>query len=111
MGFDDILQLGASPVAGDVSYVAAFGAEGSDALVMLLMDLFHYGFLIAQIFFGLWLVPLGYLAYRSGIFLKALGVVLVVGGISDLLDPLVAFLLPDLEPSDPQFLCDRSRDR
>ena len=96
MCLNEVFQFGALLVAGDASYVAAFGAEGSDALVMLLMDLFHYGFLIAQIFFGLWLVPLGYLAYRSGIFLKALGVVLVVGGISYLLDLLVAFLLPDL---------------
>ena len=29
-------------------------------LVLLLLDTQHYGFLIAQIFFGLWLVPLGY---------------------------------------------------
>ena len=29
---------------------------------------------------GLWLVPLGLLAYRSGLFPRALGVALVVGG-------------------------------
>jgi hypothetical protein len=32
--------------------------------VFLLLDIQHY-VLIAQIFFGLWLVPLGYLAYKS----------------------------------------------
>jgi hypothetical protein len=50
---------------------------------------------IAQIFFGLWLVPLGYLAYTSGLFPKALGVVLIVGGVSYLVDMLAAFLVPD----------------
>jgi len=55
----------------------------------------HHGFLIAQIFFGLWLVPMGYLAYKSGMFPKALGVVLVVAGVCYLVDMLARFLVPD----------------
>jgi hypothetical protein len=50
------------------------------------------GLLIAQIFFGLWLAPLGYLAYKSGWFPKALGVLLVVGSARYLVDLLAAFL-------------------
>ena len=96
MCLNEVFQFAALLVAGDVSYAASFGADGSDALVMLLMDMFHYGFLTAQIFFGLWLIPLGYLAYKSGIFLKALGVVLVLGGVSYLVDLVIAFLAPDL---------------
>lgn len=96
MCLNNVFQFAASLVATDKSYVAAFGAAGSNALVLLLLDMQHYGFLIAQIFFGLWLVPLGYLAYTSGMFPKALGVVLIVGGICYLLDMLAAFLLPDL---------------
>ena len=42
------------------------------------MDLQHNGYLVAQIFFGLWLFPLGLLAYRSGMFPRALGVILMV---------------------------------
>jgi hypothetical protein len=63
--------------------------------VLLLLDTQHYGFLIAQIFFGLWLVPLGYLAYKSGWFPKALGVLLIVGGACYLVGMLAAFLIPD----------------
>jgi hypothetical protein len=96
MCLNNVFQFAAVLVTGDRSYVAAFGAAGSNALVMLLLDMHHYGFLIAQIFFGLWLVPLGYLAYASGMFPKALGVVLIVGGVSYLLDMLAAFLVPDL---------------
>jgi len=96
MCLNEVFQFSALQVAGDRSYVTAFGAAGSNALVMLLMDIHHYGFLIAQIFFGLWLVPLGYLTYKSGMFPKALGVVLIVGGIAYLVDMLVAFLVPDL---------------
>ena len=66
-------------VATGAVHVAASGTAGSNATVLLLLDTQHYGYLIAQIFFGLWLVPLGYLAYKSGWFPKALGVLLVVG--------------------------------
>jgi hypothetical protein len=96
MCLNEVFQFTALLVATDSSYVAAFGAAGSNALVLLLLDMHHYGFLIAQIFFGLWLVPLGYLAYKSAMFPKALGVVLVVGGVAYLVDLLAAFLAPDV---------------
>jgi len=74
--------------------LAPLGTAGSHSLVLLLLDTQHYGFLIAQIFFGLWLVPLGYLAYKSGMFPRALGVLLIVGGACYLVGTLAAFLLP-----------------
>jgi hypothetical protein len=70
----------------------------SNAQVLLLLDTQHYGIFIAQIFFGLWLVPLGYLAYRSrGMFPKWLGVLLIVGGVCYLVDLLALFLVPDFD--------------
>jgi hypothetical protein len=67
----------------------------ANAQVLLLLDTQHYGILIAQVFFGLWLVPLGYLAYRStGWFPKWLGVLLIVGGACYLVDLLALFLVP-----------------
>ena len=83
-------------VATGAVNMAAFGTEGSNALVLLLLDTQHYGLLIAQIFFGLWLVPLGYLVYRSRMFPKALGILLVVAGGTYLLDVLATFLVPDV---------------
>jgi hypothetical protein len=83
-------------VATGAVNLAAFGAGGSNALVLLFLDTQHYGLLVAQIFFGLWLVPLGYLAYKSGMFPRALGVLLAVGGACYLVDMLAAFLVPDL---------------
>src|SRR5256886_17073826 len=74
---------------------AVFGAAGSNALALLMVDAQHYGLLIASIFMGLWLVPLGYLAFRSGWFPKALGVVLIAAGACYLVDVFAAFLVPD----------------
>jgi hypothetical protein len=49
----------------------------------------------AQVFFGLWLIPIGYLTNKSGLFPKWLGALLIVGGICYLVDLLTAFLVPD----------------
>ncbi len=82
-------------VATGAINLGALGTAGSNALVLLLLDTQHYGLLVAQIFFGLWLAPLGYLAYKSGMFPKTLGVLLVVGAACYLVDLLAAFLVPD----------------
>lgn len=91
-------------VATDTSYAAAFGTAGSNALVLLLLDIQHFGTLIAQIFFGLWLAPMGYLAYKSGWFPKALGIVLVSATVSYLVDTFTAFLVPAFEKEMHVFL-------
>lgn len=91
-----VFQFEGLRVATDSTYVAAFGLAGSNALVLLLLDTQHYGTLAAQVFFGLWLVPMGYLAYKSaGLFPKWLGVLVIVGGVCYLADLLALFLVPD----------------
>jgi hypothetical protein len=91
-----VFTFAALQVATNGSYVAAFGEVEANALVLLLLEIEHYGILAAQVFFGLWLAPLGYLAYRSGLFPKSLGIILIVATASYLTDVVVAFLLPDL---------------
>ena len=94
---NDVFQFESVRIAADPSYMAALGAAGSSALVQLLLEIHHYGFLVAQIFFGLWLVPLGYLAFRSAMFPKALGVLLIVGGGCYIVGLLAVFLVPDFD--------------
>src|ERR1700739_1014983 len=60
-----VFQFEAMQVAINNTYSMAWGIEGSKAMVLLLLDAQHYGTLIAQVFFGLWLIPLGYLANKS----------------------------------------------
>lgn len=103
MCLNNVFQYAALLVATGGAY-AAFGPAGTQALVLLLLDMQHYGFVIAQIFFGLWLVPLGYLAYSSRMFPKALGVLLIVAGASYLLDTLAQFLAPGLSAATHGFL-------
>src|SRR5438094_9999386 len=73
----------------DVDF-SALGVAGSNAMVLLLLDAQHYGILVAQIIFGLWLVPLGHRAYRSGMFPQVLGILMIVRGVRALLGLLPA---------------------
>lgn len=52
----------------------------------------HHGYLIAQIFFGLFLFPRGYLVYRSGYFSTVLGIILMIGCGSYLADVVAIYL-------------------
>lgn len=49
---------------------------------------------VAGIFFGLWLIPMGWLARRSGWMPAALGWVLVAGGIGYILGTFATYALP-----------------
>ncbi|HXB12006.1 MAG TPA: DUF4386 domain-containing protein [Bacteroidia bacterium] len=91
-----VFQFEALRVTTDNTYATALGIAGSNALVLLFLDMQHYGTLIAQIFFGLWLIPLGYLADKSNMFPKWLGALLIGGGVCYLIDLMAIFLVPDI---------------
>ena len=59
-----VFEFAGFRVATSAVDMAALGTGGSNVVVLLLLDTQHYGLLVAQIYFGLWLVPLGYPAYR-----------------------------------------------
>jgi Domain of unknown function (DUF4386) len=89
-------QFVALSIAAGENYSSVFGPEGSDALAMMFADMHHAGYLIAQMFFGLWLLPLGYLVVKSGYFPKLLGVVLAIGCFGYLGDLFTQFLAPGI---------------
>ncbi|RSM87876.1 DUF4386 domain-containing protein [Kibdelosporangium aridum] len=72
----------------------AFGPPIAAQLTTLFADMQSNGFLIAQTYFGLWLLPLGYLVMKSDYFPKALGVLLVIGCCGHLVDVFSRFLAP-----------------
>ncbi len=84
-------------VATEPAYQSAFAAGGREGLALLLLDMHYYGYLSAQVFFGLWLLPLGYLVFKSGMFPRWLGVLLIAGFVGFEIDTLALFLAPDLQ--------------
>lgn len=79
-------QLGALLVATNPALTAGLSPGASHSLVLLFLEMHRQGYLIAQIFFGGYLLPLGYLVYKSGLFPRALGVILGVAGVGYLAD-------------------------
>jgi hypothetical protein len=104
-------QFGALLVATEHPYVGAFGAKGSQALVLLLMDLQHYGYLISQLAW-LWLFALGLLGYRSGMFPRWLSFLLMLGTVCYVIDALTRFLAPSFADTSaaifllPEIVCE-----
>ena len=79
------------------SYLQADSATQVEGLTYLSINAYKTGFVTAQLFFGTWLFPLGYLVYRSGFLPRFLGVLLVLDGFAILIWFLQALLWPDYE--------------
>ncbi|MBN2441103.1 MAG: DUF4386 domain-containing protein [Spirochaetales bacterium] len=78
---------------GVVDGTALTGSQ-SQGLVPLFLDLHAYGILIASIFWGLWLFPMGYLVFKSDFLPRLPGVLLMVACCGYLIDSICRLLLP-----------------
>ena len=56
-----------------------FTTDQLHARVMSLIDAYRNRIFISEIFWGLWLLPFGYLVFKSGFLPKVLGIVLMIG--------------------------------
>jgi hypothetical protein len=77
------------------NYLTAFQTGQLQAMAMSYLNLYTNGFLIAQIFFSAWLLPLGYLVYKSRFLPKLLGLLLILDFFANMSWFLQGFLLPD----------------
>lgn len=75
-------------------YLSAFEPAQLQALMMFFLDLNEQGMVIASIFWGLWLLPQGYLIYKSGYFPKIFGVLMFLAGIGYFVSAFTQLLLP-----------------
>ena len=79
-------------VAGDAAL-----APGGDqaATVQLLYELNDATWTLGGLFFGLWLIPMGYVVVKHRLMPAALGWVLMIGGVTYMVDTYLALLAPD----------------
>jgi len=83
-------------LSGD-NYLTAFQADQLHALSLFFLNMHHYGYLIAGAFFGLHLLVLGYLLFKSDLFPGILGVLLAIAAAGYLTESFGTFLLPQYE--------------
>jgi hypothetical protein len=84
-------------INGSADFQKAFQPGQLNALNLLFLNLHKSGFTIAQIFYGTWLFPLGYLVYKSNFLPKWLGILLMADCFGVLIWFFQFFLLPSVE--------------
>jgi hypothetical protein len=91
-----MLWLVSAMSQGDgASHLQAYSAAQLEGLALLSVNVYKTGWVTAQLFFGTWLFPLGYLVYKSTFLPRFLGVLLMLDGIGVLIWFLQTLLLPD----------------
>ncbi len=89
-----LLHLAPLVLLNGGDHLSLFSADQLNSVVMIGLDLREIGVMIATIFHGLWLLPLGIMVYRSDRFPKVFGVLLVLACMGFLIETSVFFLLP-----------------
>lgn len=74
----DIFLISSALLVSGADFLKPYPVDQLQALGMAGLYLYKNGFQIAQVFYGAWVLPLGYLVYRFGFLPKALGIVLIV---------------------------------
>ena len=90
-------EFAAMLLLSGADYLKVFQADQLQALAILFLNLYKNGFMIAQIFFGAWLLPLGYLVYKSGFLPRILGILLIIDGFAMLIWFFQFFFFPGYE--------------
>jgi len=79
---------------GDSEHLKVMDSSELQFNVMNHLHAYNEGIVLSQVFWGLWLLPFGYLVYKSGFLPKFLGVFLIMGCFGYLIEFFADFLSP-----------------
>ena len=96
-------EIAALVLVSGAGFLSAFEKGQLDALAYLFLRLHGQGFVVAEIFWGLWLFPFGVLVIRSGFIPRFLGVLLFIAGSGYLASSFTSLLLPSYRHLVDQF--------
>ncbi|MGO1001265.1 DUF4386 domain-containing protein [Lysobacter sp. CA196] len=85
----DVLSL-----LSGADHLRAFTTEQLQAQVMLSLAGYSNGILVCKLLWGLWLLPFGYLVFKSGFLPKILGILLMMGCFGYSIDVFARLLIP-----------------
>src|SRR5438067_13404230 len=91
------LMVARSGGAGGVDFLSVFDKPQRDALVLLFLRLHHAQIVAAEILWGLWLFPMGALAYKSRFLPRFIGVWLIINGVAYIVLSLTGLFFPDYQ--------------
>jgi len=90
-----VLMAGPLVLTSGSGYLSAFDKHQLDALTLGFLGLRSQGIHVATMYWGLWLLPLGILVYKSGFLPRVLGVLVLIAGCSYVVDSMAYYFLPE----------------
>jgi hypothetical protein len=91
---NELNSIAALLLVRGADFLSIFDQPQRESLAMLFLNLHFEGLVIDEIFWGLWLLPLALLVYRSRFLPRFLGVWLVLSGLAWVLLSLTGILSP-----------------
>jgi len=91
---NELNNVAALVFADGAGFLNPFNPEQLNALATVFVQLHEKGTIIASFFWGLWLFPFGVLVVKSGFIPKILGILLIVGCFTYVVDSSLAILFP-----------------
>jgi len=80
---------------GRPDFLSAFDPSQLEGLAYLFVRLQSHGIQVIQVFWGLWLIPMGILIYRSGFIPKIIGISVWLAAFAYLLSNFMFLLMPE----------------
>jgi len=87
-------DIAAITFARGPEFLSSFDQPQRDALVLFFLRLHSQGFVLAQIFWGLWLFPFGILIWRSAFVPRIIGVFAIIAGSGYVIGSSASLFLP-----------------
>jgi hypothetical protein len=94
---NELNSLAALALVRGADFLSIVEKPQRDAFAMLFLNLHGRGLVVAELFWGLWLFPLGLLVYRSRFLPRFLGVWLGLAGAAWVILSLVSVVLPQYQ--------------
>lgn len=89
-----VFQIASPVLLNGADYLNVFSTDQLQTMATVLFKLYGQGVYVAQIFWGLWMIPFGLLVYHSKFMPRIIGAFLVLGGLGYVIASLRVLLVP-----------------
>jgi hypothetical protein len=94
--FSSLCLFASLLILNGTELIKTFQPDQLQALAVFFVSIYKNGVFIAQVPYGVWLFPLGYLVMKSGFLPKILGILLIADGICQFIYVCQRLILPEL---------------
>jgi len=101
---NELNSIAALVLVRGADFLSVLDKTQREALAMLFIKLHGQGFVVAEMFWGLWLFPLGLLVYRSRFLPRFLGAWVGLAGVAWVVLSVVGILLPEYHDKVDKYL-------